>query len=97
MQSRSGFGAAGEGSRRRRHPFLWATAWVGGVCVLVAFLVRFLRLWGRLRSEESGMRTPVVHSRGKPGGRGGVASRRSSELVRLPIEESPDTAEQGAG
>ena len=45
----------------------------------------------------SRMRTPVVHSRGKPGGRGGVASRCSSELGRLPVEESPDTTEQGAG
>ena len=39
----------------------------------------------------------MVHCMGKPGGRGGVASRVSSERARLPVEESPDTTEQGAG
>jgi hypothetical protein len=37
------FGAANEGSRQRRHPLLWAAAWFGGVCVVVALLILFLR------------------------------------------------------
>ncbi len=48
-------------------------------------------------NRPSELPAAVVHSGGKPGGRGGVASRRSSEPERLPVEESPDTAEQGAG
>jgi hypothetical protein len=41
--SASRFGAANEGSRQRRHPFVWAAAWVGGVCAAVALLILFVR------------------------------------------------------
>jgi len=37
------FGAANEGSRQRRHPLLWAAAWFGGVCAVIALLILFLR------------------------------------------------------
>lgn len=43
MLSAERFGAANEGSRNRRHPLVWAAAWVGGACAAIALLVLVLR------------------------------------------------------
>ena len=37
------FGAANEGSRQRRHPLLWAAAWVGGVIAVIAVFILIVR------------------------------------------------------
>lgn len=37
------FGAANEGSRGRRHPLVWAAAWVGGVCAVTAIFILIVR------------------------------------------------------
>jgi hypothetical protein len=43
MLSAARLGAANEGSRGRRHPAVWAAAWVGGACATIALLVLVLR------------------------------------------------------
>jgi len=37
------FGAANEGSRRRRRPLLWAFAWVGGILAVTAVFILIVR------------------------------------------------------
>jgi hypothetical protein len=37
------FGAANEGSRRRRRPLLWAAGWVGGAIALTAIFILIVR------------------------------------------------------
>jgi hypothetical protein len=37
------FGAANEGSRRRRRPLLWAAGWVGAVIALTAIFILIVR------------------------------------------------------
>lgn len=37
------FGAANEGSRRRRYPLLWGAGWVGGVIALTAIFILIVR------------------------------------------------------
>ena len=70
-----------------------ADEWIPtAIPVLVGAGVPLLRPAARTRSAA-----PVVHSESKPGGRERAASRYSSEPARHPPEESPDTAEQGAG
>lgn len=41
--SASIFGAANEGSRRRRRPWVWALGWLAGVVGVVAVLILVLR------------------------------------------------------
>ena len=37
------FGAANDGSRRRRRPLLWVAGWVGGVIALTAVFILIVR------------------------------------------------------
>jgi hypothetical protein len=41
--SASRFGDANEGSRDKRHPYVWVAAWFGGVIVVIAALILILR------------------------------------------------------
>ena len=41
--SASVFADANEGSRGRRHPLVWAAAWVGGFAAAIAILILIVR------------------------------------------------------
>jgi hypothetical protein len=41
--SASMFAAANEGSRDRRHPLLWAAAWVGGFVIAITAFILIVR------------------------------------------------------
>ena len=43
LLSAARFGAANEGSRRRRYPLLWGAGWVGGVIALTAIFILIVR------------------------------------------------------
>jgi hypothetical protein len=41
--SASRFADANEGSRDKRHPWVWAVAWVGGFAAVIAILILVVR------------------------------------------------------